>query len=60
MVIESYESFYDRADKISLGRDELWEVDVFVAWTNEMFGGVEGLHSQNGSGQQSPTGSISS
>ncbi|KAF3926407.1 hypothetical protein AA313_de0204896 [Arthrobotrys entomopaga] len=38
MVIQSYESFYERADKHSPELEDLWDVDTFVVFTNKAFG----------------------
>ncbi|KAF3906636.1 hypothetical protein ABW20_dc0109312 [Dactylellina cionopaga] len=38
MVIQSYESFYERADKLAPELEDLWDVDTFVVFTNKAFG----------------------
>ncbi|KAF3934334.1 hypothetical protein ABW19_dt0210117 [Dactylella cylindrospora] len=38
MVIQSYESFYERADKLAPELEDLWDVDTFVMFTNKSFG----------------------
>ncbi|EWC45582.1 hypothetical protein DRE_05440 [Drechslerella stenobrocha 248] len=62
MVIQSYESFYDRADKLSPELEDLWDVDTFVVFTNKAFGteDPEAIQSSGGSNVSSRRGSVGS
>ncbi|KAK6349860.1 Golgi transport complex subunit 3 [Orbilia brochopaga] len=62
MVIQSYESFYDRADKLSPELEDLWDVDTFVVFTNKAFGteDPEAIGSPRGSNVSSRRGSVGS
>ena len=59
MVIQSYESFYDRAKKFGHSTGELWEVDTFVVWTNQVFRSGETFQSSPEDGSRVPSRSQS-
>lgn len=68
MVVEAYEGFYEStllSGKKAASVGELWDVETFVGWSNEVFGvglGMLGYDRQGGSEDGSPersrTGSL--
>ncbi|TGJ71023.1 Golgi transport complex subunit 3 [Orbilia oligospora] len=60
MVIQSYESFYERADKLAPELEDLWDIDTFVVFTNKAFGTEDALGFPGGSNVSSRRGSIGS
>ncbi|EPS44581.1 hypothetical protein H072_1414 [Dactylellina haptotyla CBS 200.50] len=59
MAIQSYESFYERADK-SPELEDLWDVDTFVVFTNKAFGTEDAMDSPRESNVSSRRGSVGS